>query len=158
MLKVFGQWVTYCPTELCYTFHCSGMLTGKFSRDTVPNDPSSSRVAWVEEDPKKRAVQSQPSYSQYADDDKYWALIDVMKEIAKKHNATVAQVAIAWLLKQPTVTSVLLGARTKQQLADNLASVNVNLTDEEVIVLAYVAVCLVWVGWYTMLVLQANSA
>ena len=107
------------------------MLTGKFARDDPPTDPSSSRVAWAEEDPK-RVLPSTPSYSQYANDDKYWALIDVMKEIAKKHNATVAQVAIAWLLKQPTVTSVVLGSRTKQQLADNLASVNVNLTDEEV--------------------------
>ena len=110
----------------------SGMLTGKYKRGTVPTDPTSSRVAWVEEDPSKRWFESQPSYSEYANDDKYWALIDTMKEIAKKHNATVAQVAIAWLLKQPTVTSVILGARTKQQLADNLASVNVNLTDEEV--------------------------
>ena len=47
-------------------------------------------------------------------------------------DATVAQVAIAWLLAQPTVTSVVLGARNKQQLADNLAGVNVELTDEEV--------------------------
>ena len=47
-------------------------------------------------------------------------------------DATVAQVAIAWLLVQPTVTSVVLGARTKEQLSDNLASVNVTLTDEEV--------------------------
>ncbi|XP_065887749.1 1-deoxyxylulose-5-phosphate synthase YajO-like [Dysidea avara] len=108
-----------------------GMLTGKYTRGTVPTDPTSSRVAWVEADPN-RSMESQPSYSQYANDDKYWALIDTMKEIAKKHNATVAQIAIAWLLKQPTVTSVVLGARTKQQLADNLASVNVDLTDEEV--------------------------
>ena len=107
------------------------MLTGKYTRGTVPTDPTSSRVAWVEADPN-RSMESQPSYSQYANDDKYWALIDTMKEIAKKHNATVAQIAIAWLLKQPTVTSVVLGARTKQQLADNLASVNVDLTDEEV--------------------------
>jgi len=110
--------------------HCSGLLTGKFSRDNPPTDPSSSRIAWNEKNPMKDPTT--PSYSQYANDDKYWALIDAMKEIAKKHNATVAQVAIAWLLKQPTVTSVLLGIRTKQQLADNLASVNVNLTDEEV--------------------------
>jgi len=117
---------TYYSTPLL-----SGMLTGKFSRDAPPTDPSSSRVAWAEVDPM-RVLPSMPSYSQYVNDDKYWALIDTMKEIAKKHNATVAQIAIAWLLKQPTVTSVILGARTKQQLADNLASVNVNLTDEEV--------------------------
>jgi len=56
-------------------------------------------------------------------------------------DATVAQVAIAWLLEQPTVTSVVLGARTKEQLADNMASINVKLTEEEVshIVTAIVA-------------------
>ena len=47
----------------------------------------------------------------------------------------MAQVAIAWLLARPTVTSVVLGARTKEQLADNLASVNVKLTNEEVSVI-----------------------
>ena len=47
-------------------------------------------------------------------------------------DATVAQVAIAWLLVQPTVTSVVIGARTKEQLANNLASIDVHLTDEEV--------------------------
>ena len=58
-------------------------------------------------------------------------------------DAKVAQVAIAWLLAQPTVTSVVLGARTKQQLADNLASVNVKLTEEDVshIITALVASC-----------------
>lgn len=109
-----------------------GLLTGRFKRDTASIDPTSSRVAWVEADPKGRASQSHPSFSQYKDDERYWALMETIKEIAQKHNATVAQVAIAWLLVQPTVTSVVLGARTKEQLASNLASINVNLTDEEV--------------------------
>lgn len=47
-------------------------------------------------------------------------------------DATVAQVAIAWLLCQPTVTSVVLGARTKEQLSANLGSVDVKLTSDEV--------------------------
>lgn len=130
---------------------CSGMLTGKFKRDETPTDPTSSRVAWVEADPSKRSFQSSPSFSQYKDDERYWSLIDTMKEIAQKHSwvnhlswyslypyslhytdATVAQIAIAWLLAQPTVTSVVLGARTKAQLADNLASIKVELTNEEV--------------------------
>lgn len=62
------------------------MLTGKFKRDAAPTDPSSSRVAWVEADPKKRAVQSSPSFSQYKDNEKYWALIESMREIGKKHS------------------------------------------------------------------------
>ena len=62
-----------------------------------------------------------------------WALLSL--HTLHCTDATVAQVAIAWLLAQPTVTSVVLGARNKQQLADNLASVNVELTNEEVSVL-----------------------
>ena len=46
--------------------------------------------------------------------------------------ASVAQVAIAWLLHQPSVVSVVIGARTLEQLEDNLQAVNVQLTKEEV--------------------------
>ena len=62
------------------------MLTGKFKRDVAPADPTASRLAWVEADPKKRSSQSHPSYSQYKDDERYWALIESMKEIAQKHS------------------------------------------------------------------------
>ena len=51
----------------------------------------------------------------------------------------MSQVAIAWLLHQPTVASVVIGARTMEQLEDNLNSVNVKLTKEEVCV--HVIVC-----------------
>ena len=50
--------------------------------------------------------------------------------------ATVPQVAIAWLLSKPSVSSVVIGARTMEQLEDNLQSVNVKLTEEEVSMLA----------------------
>lgn len=64
----------------------SGMLTGKFKRDAAPTDPSSSRVAWVEANIKKRVTQSSPSFSQYKDDERYWSLIESMKGIAQKHS------------------------------------------------------------------------
>lgn len=47
-------------------------------------------------------------------------------------DATVSQVAIAWLLSRPCVSSVVIGARTIEQLEENISSVNLNLTDEEV--------------------------
>ena len=50
-----------------------------------------------------------------------------MEVIAKEKNATVAQVALAWLLHQPSVTSVIIGAKKAEQLKDNLAAVDVKL-------------------------------
>jgi aryl-alcohol dehydrogenase-like predicted oxidoreductase len=61
--------------------------------------------------------------------EKAYDIIDVMKTIAGRRGATVAQVALAWLLAQPFVTSVIIGAKKSSQLADNLGSLNVKLED-----------------------------
>ncbi len=58
-------------------------------------------------------------------------IVDVMQGIAKKKKASVARIAIAWLLHQPAVTTVIIGANKTSQLADNLESVNVQLSAEE---------------------------
>jgi aryl-alcohol dehydrogenase-like predicted oxidoreductase len=63
--------------------------------------------------------------------EKAYDIIDVMKDIANGRQSTVARIALAWLLHQPVVTSVILGANKPQQLADNLNSVNISLTGEE---------------------------
>lgn len=49
-----------------------------------------------------------------------WSLLEVMKVIADSHKATVAQVALRWLLQKRPVTSVVIGAKSVAQLADNL--------------------------------------
>lgn len=67
-----------------HTYH-RGLLAGKFERGVKPDDPNSSRVAWVEADSQSRTNQSHPSLSQYSDDDQYWDLIQKMKEIAASH-------------------------------------------------------------------------
>jgi aryl-alcohol dehydrogenase-like predicted oxidoreductase len=54
-----------------------------------------------------------------------------MREIAEARGVSVARVALAWTLAKPFVTSVIIGARTVEQLDDNLAAVDVRLTDEE---------------------------
>ena len=54
-----------------------------------------------------------------------------MREIADAKGVSVAQVALAWLLHQPAVTSVIIGAKRPEQLAENLGAVEVALTDEE---------------------------
>ena len=59
-------------------------------------------------------------------------IIDVMRPIAEAHHGSVAQVALAWLLGKDTVTSVIIGARRMDQLDDNLGSVELELTAEEI--------------------------
>ncbi len=58
-------------------------------------------------------------------------VVDAMREMARDKDATVAQIALRWLLHQPAVTSVIVGAKTPQQLAENLAAPDVTLTDDE---------------------------
>jgi aryl-alcohol dehydrogenase-like predicted oxidoreductase len=54
-----------------------------------------------------------------------------MKEVGAAHGASVARVALAWLLHQKAVTSVIIGAKTEQQLEDNLKSVDLKLSADE---------------------------
>jgi len=66
------------------------------------------------------------------DEERAYDIVDVLREIAEVHNVTPSQVAINWLLVQPTVSSVLVGARREEQLADNLASVTWELEPAEI--------------------------
>ena len=54
-----------------------------------------------------------------------------MREIAKAHGVSVAQVGLAWVRQKPFITSTIIGATTMEQLNDNLASVDLNLSAEE---------------------------
>ena len=65
------------------------------------------------------------------DPDKLYDTIDVLVEIADNHGVSAAQVALAWLLGRPGVASVVVGARTEEQLADNLAAAGLRLSEEE---------------------------
>jgi aryl-alcohol dehydrogenase-like predicted oxidoreductase len=58
-------------------------------------------------------------------------IIDVMTRIGRNHNASAARVALAWLLTKPAVTSVIIGAKRKDQLIDNIESVKLQLSSEE---------------------------
>jgi aryl-alcohol dehydrogenase-like predicted oxidoreductase len=57
--------------------------------------------------------------------------VDAMRPIAQAHQVSVAQVALAWLLARPAVTSVIIGAKSVEQLEDNIASTKVRLTDQD---------------------------
>ncbi|MGD2033954.1 MAG: aldo/keto reductase, partial [Bacteroidales bacterium] len=63
--------------------------------------------------------------------EKAYDIIDVMLRIGKSHDTSAARVALAWMLKKPGVTSIIIGAKRKEQLTDNLAAVDLELTDAE---------------------------
>ncbi|HEX7741818.1 MAG TPA: aldo/keto reductase, partial [Sphingobium sp.] len=59
-------------------------------------------------------------------------IIAAMRPIAKAHNTSVARVALAWVLAKPFVTSVIIGARTIEQLDDNLEATKLKLSADEI--------------------------
>jgi aryl-alcohol dehydrogenase-like predicted oxidoreductase len=94
-----------------------GLLSGKYRRGAPP--PAGSRHAGEWSEP--------PIY----DEDKLYDTIEVLVEIADDRGVSAAQVALAWVLARPGVTSVIVGARTEEQLADNLAAATLELTADE---------------------------
>jgi len=93
-----------------------GLLTGKFGRDG--SGPGGAR----------RSSFDFP----VVDKERAFRCIDVMRPMAARQGVSIAQVALAWLLTKPWVTTVIIGARTQEQLEDNLAACRVTLTDEEI--------------------------
>jgi aryl-alcohol dehydrogenase-like predicted oxidoreductase len=96
-----------------------GWLTGKYQRDTTPTGESR-----LGEDPERGMEAWGPRNKQ----ERTWAVIDAVGEVAAEAGVTSAQVALAWVGAQPAVTSVILGARTVDQLTDNLAAADLDLT------------------------------
>ncbi|MGB8817564.1 MAG: aldo/keto reductase [Rhizobiaceae bacterium] len=100
-----------------------GWLSGKYKRDTMPT--GATRLG---EDPDRGMEAFGPRNAQ----GRTWAVIDAVGAIATARGVSMAQVALAWVAAQPAVTSVLLGARKRDQLADNLAAAKLKLTAEEI--------------------------
>ena len=96
-----------------YSPLAGGFLTGKYRKDQPM--PDSVRARGLA----------------HACTDKNFKLIEEMDEIAKVHGATVSQVALAWMLTDPVITSPIIGPNKLEQLTDNLAALSVELTAEE---------------------------
>jgi aryl-alcohol dehydrogenase-like predicted oxidoreductase len=94
-----------------------GWLTGKYRRGQQPPAGARHSGKWGEP----------PIY----DEDRLYDTIDLLVEVAQARGVSAAQVALAWLLQRPGVTSVIVGARTEEQLADNLAAAELELSEEE---------------------------
>jgi aryl-alcohol dehydrogenase-like predicted oxidoreductase len=92
-----------------------GLLSGKFSREDEKGGTG------------RRASFDFPP----VDRDRAYSVIDVMRPIAEAKGVSVAQIALAWLLHKPVVTSVIIGATRPDQLADNIASTTVRLSADE---------------------------
>lgn len=69
---------------------------------------------------------------QRRDQERNWRVLEAVREIAREHEATPSQVALAWLVTRPTVATVLMGVRTLAQLEDNLGALEVRLSEDEV--------------------------
>ena len=61
-----------------------------------------------------------------------WAVIDALEQVSQACGTPVAQIALAWLLSRPAVTSPIIGANRPEQLQDALGAVDVTLTSEEI--------------------------
>jgi aryl-alcohol dehydrogenase-like predicted oxidoreductase len=102
-----------------------GWLTGKYQRDERPvgttrlgEDPGRGMEAW-----ERRGTA------------RTWDIIEAVQGIADQRGVPMARVALSWVTNRPGVTSTILGARTMEQLEDNLGSVEVELSDDELAIL-----------------------
>jgi aryl-alcohol dehydrogenase-like predicted oxidoreductase len=91
-----------------------GFLSGKFTRNSAP------------ESARRTSFDFPP-----VDKERAYDIIDVMKEIGDARAVSVAQIALSWLLHQKHVTSVIIGAKTEAQLADNIAATGVELSSDD---------------------------
>ena len=105
-----------------------GWLSGKYQRDVDPTgatrlgeNPTRGMEAWAARNADERT----------------WRVLDAVGAAADAHGVSASQVALAWLAAQPAVTSVILGARTTEQLIDNLGAADLELTAEELAALSH---------------------
>jgi aryl-alcohol dehydrogenase-like predicted oxidoreductase len=111
-----------------------GWLTGKYERDTLPQ--GATRLG---ENPQ-RGVEAY----ERRNNARTWQIVDALRVLAERRgDVSMGVLAIAWLLGRPGVTSVILGARTLDQLDDTLRAAHVRLTDEEARILDDVSAPLV---------------
>ena len=105
---------------LCYSPICQGLLTGKFvTPDDVP--PGRARTRLFSKD-RPRVRHGEPGC-----ETQVFQALDEIRKICESINQPMADVALAWLLAQPTVTSVIVGGRNAQQAKQNAAAAELEL-------------------------------
>jgi aryl-alcohol dehydrogenase-like predicted oxidoreductase len=96
-----------------------GFLSGKYQSGNKPEEGRLSMMADETEEAWHRRA-----------NERNWNILQVVDEIAKAHQATYSQIALAWLMRQPAVCSVIMGVRTMAQLEDNLSATKISLTSQ----------------------------
>ncbi|SEL02400.1 aldo/keto reductase [Parapedobacter koreensis] len=94
-----------------------GLLSGKYIRESQPQRGTRFAEGWNE--PPIR------------DWDRLWNIVTMLNEIAIQKNVSASQVAIAWILTRPSVSSVVIGGRTLEQIESNISAIDVQLTTDE---------------------------
>jgi aryl-alcohol dehydrogenase-like predicted oxidoreductase len=126
--EVEWEVVPVCQSEglglLAWSPLGGGWLTGKYRRDERPT--GATRLG---ENPD-RGVEA---YDRRRANERTWNVLSAVEDIAARRGLSLAQVALAWLVDRPAVCSVILGARTEEQLNDNLGAAGVHLSDDEIV-------------------------
>ncbi len=91
------------------------MLTGKYTRESV-----------------KTATPGRGAFVTRAFTEQAFKVLDVLTPIAREAETTVARAALAWVVQRPAIASTIIGARTMEQLEDNLGALDVKLTDGQI--------------------------
>ena len=91
-----------------------GFLTGKYSKDKLPDS--------------KRAETTKNRYFK----DRNFRILDALKELATSHDASIPQIALAWVLAQNIVTAPIIGANSPEQLEENFKALELKLTDDDI--------------------------
>jgi aryl-alcohol dehydrogenase-like predicted oxidoreductase len=113
-----------------------GLVSGKYRRAGSPAD-GTRQVSGTWDEPPVR------------DREKLYDTVDLLVDIATGHGVTAAQVALAWLLGRPTISSLVIGARTDEQLRDNLDAADLTLSVDERVALDKVsAPALIYPHWH----------
>ncbi len=96
-----------------------GLLTGKYTRENP--SPEGARYANVEDNPRLAQRKT----------DELYDVVEGLQPLAQAKGCTLAQLALAWCMHQPGITSPIIGPRTMEQLEDNLGALKVTITDED---------------------------
>ena len=110
--ELAGICIQYGIGVIPYSPLAGGFLTGKYRKGVTPDSVRAKGL-------------------QHACTDRNFALIDVMEKIAVEKSASISQIALAWLLSNPTITSPIIGPHTQEQLRDNLGAAGMRLSAEE---------------------------
>jgi aryl-alcohol dehydrogenase-like predicted oxidoreductase len=106
--------ITYGIGVIPYSPLAGGFLTGKYRKD----------------EPIPESVRADGNKRRYFNDDG-WKVLDAVTDVAAENGKSISQIALAWLLSNPIITSPIMGPRTIEQLEDNLGAVGLRMTSEE---------------------------